>query len=147
MELIIHPRGAVLLDGAAGTIDWNGDASTGAMRVDRNFRAFRLYGPFGQGYHFDVFSGTTPKLTLTYSWREGVAIYPADESRRGAPELSVALNDNVLRGDRPCGRFTHGRDRVDVVIDSLPEPFDLLSCSLLLALDVMYAHRILLFAR
>lgn len=147
MELIIHPRGAVLLDGAPGTIDWNGDVSTGAMHVDRNFRAFRLYGPFGQGYHFDVFSGTTPKLTLTYSWRDGVVIYPADESRRVAPELWIGPNDTVLRGDRPYGNFTHRSDRVQVVIGSLPEPFDLLSCSLLVALDVMYAHRILLFAR
>jgi hypothetical protein len=147
MELIINPGGAVLLDGAAGTIDRDPEANTGAMRVDRDFRAFRLYGPFGQGYNFDVFSAATPRLTLTYGWRDGVTIYLADEPAPAAPQLWIEPNSNVLSGNRPYGNFTYYRDRVRVVLDSTPAPFDLLSCALLVALDVMYAQRILLFAR
>lgn len=144
MELIINPGGVVLLDEASGTIDWDRGAATGAMRAGRIFRAFRLYGPFGQGYHFDVFSGTTPKFTLTYSWRDGTTIYPADE-RIATPTLWV--EGHRLLGDQSCGSFTHHRDRIRVELTVVPPPFEIVSCAVLVALDVMYANRTMLFAR
>jgi hypothetical protein len=142
MYLRVTAPDHVELDGEAGQILFERSTRTGTLVLPDRVVAYRLYGPLGQGYNFGIVDGGEERLTLAYTWRDGVWIYEPS-----APGRYISTDGNrVTDGVVTYGEFSYHSSSVSVKLGSIPLPFDRLYVVLLVALDVMFSHRIILFA-
>lgn len=143
MYLRVIGRDQVELDGHAGHITFDHLNEDGELEVAEYRVRFRLYGPFGQGYNFGIFVAGQERLTLEYTWRDGLQIYDPR-----ARDQQLWIEGNILTdGVRRIGKFSYSSRAVAVKLDARPSPFTDINLALLVALDVMYANKIVLFAR
>jgi hypothetical protein len=144
MELRVIAPDRVTVDGKEGIVTFDHATETGRLLADDIAVDYRLYGPFGQGYNFGIFAHGIERLTLSYSVRDGLPeIYEPDQPHRG-----LFLDDPIITNySGTYGSFSHTSASVEVALGPKTPTFEPLHLALLAALDVMYANRIILFAR
>jgi hypothetical protein len=141
MNLRITAPDAVELDGETGRVILDRATARGELTVAQRSLTYRLYGPFGQGYNFGVSEDGEERLTLEYNYRDGASIFQPG-SRRGAFTLIGAkITDGVVT----YGEFSFHSRMVSVKLGPTPTPFDPLRVAVVVALDVMFANRVLVF--
>jgi hypothetical protein len=143
MELRITAPDVVDLDGERGCIPLDRSTKTGEMVVAKRQLTYRLYGSFGQGYNFGVGEGGEERLTLEYNYRDGATIFQPGSYRSSFMMIGAKITDGVVT----YGEISYHSSSVKVKLGPTPTPFDPLRVAVIVALDVMFANRIILFSR
>jgi hypothetical protein len=143
MNLCVTAPDRVTVDGRQGTITFDRATDTGKLLVDDIVVNYRLYGPFGQGYNFGIVAHGMERLKLSYSVRAGLPeIYQPDNPQHGLFLDDPIITDYVVT----YGSFSYTSASVSVAIGRSMPAVEPLHLSLLVALDAMYAHRLIIFA-
>jgi hypothetical protein len=144
VELHVTLPNRVTLDGRQGTVTYDRATGTGQLLVDEIVLNYRLYGSFGQGYNFGVLVHGIERLTLSHSVRDGLPeIYEPDK-----PEQGLLLDEPIITNYAATyGSFSYASGSVQVTLGPKVPTVNALHLALLVALDVMYAKRVILFAR
>lgn len=143
MEIQVTAPDRVLLDGQPGRVTFDRAEEGGEFIVGDVVVRFRLYGASGQGFDFAVSRSGMERVRVSYMWREGLSIHDPSTPARGVEIDGGRITDGAVK----YGDVSFNSTSIAVKLGSTPLPMDAVSGAVAIALYVMYAERIILFAR